>query len=242
MLTVISCVTQYHKPPAETLSAKTVPRMRAKPKIYPTVQEPVVQEANCEDRKTLRRSNGVSTFSNVLLFRTCMSTGGNHNIKSCNGFFEKKCQWFFIIIIIFFYVCTEQGFTPAMALLDSPKNRSESCKTQLERLKRWVVIVAIISQWHSKNALSHRLKCSIILYLKKKKIRLEIISNYQRRPFCNFVKHFQRSSSEWRFKIQKGFRQFSYAHWFEETATDAWEKANINMIRSGKHVCTYVSV
>ncbi|XP_075889129.1 inactive Rho GTPase-activating protein 11B-like [Nelusetta ayraudi] len=89
----------------ETLSAKTVPRMRAKPKIYPTVQEPVVQEPSCEGRKTLRRSNGVSTFSNVLLFQTCMSTG-------------------------------EQGFTPAMALLESPRNRSESCKTQLERLKR----------------------------------------------------------------------------------------------------------
>lgn len=131
MLTVISCVTQYRKPPAETLSAKTVPRMRAKPKIYPTVQEPVVQEPSCEDGKTLRRSNGVSTFSNVLLFQTYMSTGGNHNIKSCYRFFFLNVNDLFV-----FCVCTEQGFTPAMALLESPRNRSESCKTQLERLKR----------------------------------------------------------------------------------------------------------
>lgn len=37
-----------------------------------------------------------------------------------------------------FVLClhTGQGFPPPMALLDSPRNRSELCKTQLEKLKR----------------------------------------------------------------------------------------------------------
>lgn len=76
----------------------------------------------------------MSTFSNVLLFRTCVSTAGSHNIKRYKRFGKKMSV--VCLFVLFFYACTEQGFTPAMALLESPKNKSESCKTQLERLKR----------------------------------------------------------------------------------------------------------
>lgn len=69
----------------ETFSAKTVPRMRAKPKVYPTVQEPAVHETS-SDRKILRRSNGVNSFPNVLFFRTA----GNHNMNSRNRFHLQK--------------------------------------------------------------------------------------------------------------------------------------------------------
>lgn len=64
-------------------SAKAASWVQAKSKGYPTVsvQEP---ESKCEDRKTLRRSHGLDTFPNVLLFRTCMPSAGNHSMNSCN--------------------------------------------------------------------------------------------------------------------------------------------------------------
>lgn len=64
-------------------SVKAASWVQAKSKGYTTVsvQEP---ESTCEDIKTLRRSHGLDTFPNVLLFRTCVPSAGNRNKNSFN--------------------------------------------------------------------------------------------------------------------------------------------------------------
>nr|XP_043905827.1 rho GTPase-activating protein 11A-like [Solea senegalensis] len=54
-------------------SVKTAPWNQGKSKVTPTVSEPS-QESTSGVKQTLRRSVGLATFPNVLLFRTCTAT------------------------------------------------------------------------------------------------------------------------------------------------------------------------
>ncbi|XP_037606369.1 rho GTPase-activating protein 11B-like [Sebastes umbrosus] len=55
----------------EMWSSKTVPWIQGRSKVKPTVSE-LSQESTSGDKPGLRRSLGLETFPNVLLFRTCM--------------------------------------------------------------------------------------------------------------------------------------------------------------------------
>ncbi|XP_068564524.1 rho GTPase-activating protein 11A-like isoform X2 [Cebidichthys violaceus] len=65
-------------------SVKTVPWIHGQPKDRPPVPERS-RESTSGDRVPLRRSLGLETFPNVLLFRTCMPCAGKLNVKKETG-------------------------------------------------------------------------------------------------------------------------------------------------------------
>lgn len=62
-------------------SVKTVPWIQGKSKVKPAASGQELGSTS-GDRKTLRRSLGLDTFPNVLLFRTCMPCAGKCNMET----------------------------------------------------------------------------------------------------------------------------------------------------------------
>lgn len=62
-------------------SVKTAPWIQGRSKVRPTVSVQEDESAS-GDSKTFRRSLGLDTFPNVLLFRTCMPFAGKHNMET----------------------------------------------------------------------------------------------------------------------------------------------------------------
>ncbi|XP_029281791.1 uncharacterized protein LOC115003985 isoform X2 [Cottoperca gobio] len=89
-----------------SLKVKTVPWIQARPKVKLGVSEQS-QESPSRARPTLRRSLGLETFPNVLLFRTCMPYA-EHSFRPA----------------------------PALLDSHSPVDK-EACKTPQEGLKRF---------------------------------------------------------------------------------------------------------
>lgn len=168
--------------------------MRAKPKVYPTTKEPVVQESSCEDRKTLRRSNGVNSFPNVLLFQTFMSTAGNHIINSFSRF-KINIKYFFFKCRTRLYSCLGSAGQPKkqewVGHSSTGKTKKVSCLRQKihrndaqGRLPHWSLTKLTLFPDVLGKMPCKRLKCLIILYLKKMAINNKLL----KRLFCNFVK------------------------------------------------------
>lgn len=109
-------------------SVKTMPWVQGRSRVKPTVSCP--EHGSTEgDRKPFRRSLGLETFPNVLMFRSFVPCAGNNNAEAASSLEVRThnmiyCQFF-----------KDQDFSPAETLTTKMTDKDAS-KTPQERMKR----------------------------------------------------------------------------------------------------------